>query len=172
MTLPFTPNDHNDLTDVFWAIADIANNGGNGASALTSVDSDFQAFDRMPGGTTLPYPFMFPLLRQWTIEDRAMGADVTKPFKPVVSVLILVGRSSNDFGALSYEASRYVMPFYALFMANRSLRGTVQNIAFYDPLEGQREPGTQGDIALNAVTHYGLELPLYITQRQPMHSQK
>lgn len=181
MTLSFTPNGHNELTEVYEAIVELAMTATNtapagypAAEALTNVDSDFKAFTKMPNASraALPYPFMFPVLSEWSVQDRAMGAGTDKPFDYTISLMLLVGLSSNNFGPLTDEAEQYVIPITALLMANRSLMGTVQNIAFYAPELGFTRKGVMGDITLSSVTHFGLEVPIYIQQRKPIYSHK
>lgn len=169
----FTPTRTNTIGDIYQAIADLANNGGNGAPSLKSVDSAFQAFTRMPvaGGATLPFPFLFPMAPTFSLADRAMGSGSDKPLRYTVPILILVGESTNNFGPLMEQADLYILPFYTLYLANRSLEGTVQNILFNGPdMTGGTltSVGVMGDITFNAVRCFGLEIPMHIQQRQPM----
>jgi hypothetical protein len=177
MPLTFTPNGHNKFSQVCEAIADLANNGGGGASALTSVNASFTALAKAPGRATtlLPYPFLYPSYPTFTLADRAMGRNSDKFMRYTIPLILLIDPSNNDPGALMDEAQEYILPIYTLFLANRSLEGCVQNIIFngVDPLTGGelQSEGIVGDLTLNNNRAFGLEIPMHIFQRQPIASQ-
>lgn len=149
-----------EVPEIYAAMVALEMAGGNGVPGLADVDSDFQAFDVVPEAdpdTVLPFPFAFRFPPRWTIQDRALGSGGDKPFTYTIDIAIPVGYSSNSFGPLTADAIRYIKPFYNLYMANRSIGGTVQNIKFVE--------GYVGDMIINNIKMFGPVFPVIIEQR-------
>lgn len=125
----------------------------------TAVDPDFQAFAFLPESIDprqLPYPCSIRLAPEANPDWRRMGSGSDQPLQYSISILVLVGVSSNLPGALMEEASRYILPMFGLYKQNPTLGGTVRSFEM-----GAAE---QGDVTLYGEKHYGVRFPIITSQ--------
>lgn len=133
---------------------------------LSAIDTTFHAYEYMPLATpTVPlqYPCTFRVTWSGGPTDRTMGNGKDTANVPTdieVWLFYLVGLSSQPFGALAKLADKGIRPLQELYIAHRTIGGTVGNLTF-----GLFE---QGDYEFNSVKHYGLKWPITIHQRQHM----
>lgn len=130
-----------------------------------ALDADFRAYDFMPDAASVAewgFPLSFRFPPTWKLQDRSMGSGAEKLLSQTIVVAFLVGLSSNEFGALTAEAEKYIRPFYDLYFANRSIGATVRNLTFGE--------GYMGDMTINNVKLFGLQLPVTVEQRIHMTS--
>ena len=119
-------------------------------------EPDFVAYDYMPTGSTLPYPFSMRMDPIAKVDWRRMNQGSENPLSYVIPVIVLVSRSSNDQGALIREAERYVLPMIGLYFANPYIKKTVRMLRMDDII--------MGDLTINGVKHYGVQFPIIIEQ--------
>ncbi len=127
---------------------------------FSQIDPAFQAFRRAVKDEQidLPYPFSFCFPPRWAFQDRHMGSGTWVPWQWKIDRVICVGSASEDIDDLQAEGERYIEPFYALYMANRRLLGTVRNIIFGPP----NTDGVMGEFGLNRTKQFGDQFPLII----------
>lgn len=160
--MPATPTRENLLEDVYAAMVALEQ------PYFQNIDANFHAYDYMPIATPtspLKYPFTFRVSMKGGPTDRHMGNGPDPFIKDTdteVWVFYLVGLSSQPFGALSRQADKAIRPFQELYIAHRSISGTVRNLML-----GTWE---QGDWEFNSITHYGVRWPVTISQQQHMVS--
>lgn len=126
---------------------------------LLVLDSDLIAYDfvQEAGSTNLKYPRCFCMPPTYKLDDRSMGAGSQRLLQVTLRFIILVGLSSNQLRPLIKETDRYVLPALSMFMRHRSLNGTVRNL--------ELDETVMGELLLNNVKHFGLEIPVSYKQR-------
>jgi hypothetical protein len=133
------------------------------------IFEQFISFDYAPSISELsalgdPFPFSYRYPPEWQSDDRAMGRDADKMFQFTVEVVFIAGPASNDFGELTREVTNFILPFYTLYYANRSIMGEVRNIDL-------SRKGVTGDVILNGYKFYGASFPVVCHQRRHFVSQ-
>ena len=104
----------------------------------------------------LPFPYSFRLPPEWLPNERARGEGSNFHFDWEISVVILMGYSSGDFGALTKESSFYVPVFYETWRKNRTVNGLIRGMEF--------GKGYMGDMKIHGQGLFGLRFPLLMSQ--------
>jgi hypothetical protein len=154
-----SPPGEGDLDEIFVAMAALENT--DPLYNLKQVNAAFNAYAYMPTQEELrnpPFPFSMRLVKQWMPNPRNMGSETKMPLEIRIRVLILVGILPNDIGKLTKQAQKYIKPLIRLYMANRSVSGTIRGGLDF-------ELGYMGGIILQGIKYFGIEQPLILPQR-------
>ena len=128
-------------------------------AAFSVIDPAFQAFAYAPSAedlATSPFPCSFRMAPEWTPNERMRGEGSNFHFDWEISVVILMGFSSGDYGALTKQGALYIPAFYQTYRPNRTIDGRVRGIEF--------GKGYMGDMRIHGQGLFGLRFPIMASQ--------